>query len=292
MGCGGEARVDPERGSQSNRADASPVVARIGDDEIHLSQVEAYVRAHRVAPTEALRQIENAALLYQEAVRRGYAREGHVAEETKRIAVQRLLQREVEDQVPLTSVSAEAVHALYASRRARYMHPELRKSSHLLARVPRTASNDASEAARAVVAQVIAEMRGGDPTSVLARYAQAGRIHGVEVVVEDVPFLARDAEAAPEYLQALYERSVDGDRVVPEPIRTDFGWHAIVLEAVRSPENRTEADVENELRAELVVSPRESRVNALLAQLSERTPPVSDERVVDRVIASDVEAAP
>lgn len=290
VACGSQQGDVARDAAEGVTNDGTPLVARVGMHEIRRGDVERRMRAHRLDARSALRELEDEALLFDEATRRGYESALPISSATTRIAVQRLLRDAVEAQVPLAQVTDEAVHAHYVQHRDVFVHPEMRSSAHLLVRLGLDASADEVDAGRAIATRAIEEMLAGEPRDVLARYEGLGREGGLSLVVEEVPPLSRSSAAAAPYLAALYSVAGPVPEVIATPVRTEYGWHAIVVTGVRAAESRTEGEAATDIRRELVVPLRERRLAELVRELTHRFAIVRDEDAIARALLSESSA--
>lgn len=260
------------------------VVSTVDGVGITLEEVERVARAEGVPPRQALRRLQDDLLLAAEAERRGFGRDRETAGRLRAAGVQKLLEEEVERSVPESSIDDAAIARAYEQHRERYVQPEKRGSWHALARLDAGATPEADAAARAEIAAVLARLRAAaDPAAELrAMQADSPR----ELTIEEVPPLARDADAERAYLDALFARAEPG--VHPEPVRSGYGWHAIVLTEIVPARNVSLADARAELHRSLLVFRRRVRLEQLLARLAERTPPAPDQARVRAVLERDV----
>lgn len=265
---------------------AAGVVARVGATSISGADVERERSEKGGASREALDRLIAARLLAAEAERRGYGRRADVADATERVSVQVLLARRVEDEVPERSVTDADVAAAYEAAGARFRVPEQRGSLHVLVQIPRDAPEARSNAARALCERARLELAAAtDLDAVLARWSA---MHGgpFEIRAEHVPATAPDGGLVAEYLTALF--AIDRThlpQVASAPVRTQFGWHAMVLTDVVPGRVTPLASVAVQLRTEVVTRRRRARLDVLLAELAQRTPPIAEDDVVRRLIA-------
>lgn len=262
------------------------VVARVAGRAVTVADVDAELRAHGGTPHQALDRVIAAQLLAQEAARRGYGDHDDVVDTTDRVAVQVLLARQVEDQIPERSITDADVAAAYDAAGTRFRTPEQRGSAHVLVQLPRSAPQARSDAARALAERARLELVAAtDVDAVLARWsAMQGGAFAIRA--EHVPATASDGDFAPEYLATLF--AIDAThlpRVAAAVVRTQFGWHAIVLTDVVPGRATPLASVAAELRGELLTRRRRARLDALLAGLVQRTPPIASEDAVRRILA-------
>jgi hypothetical protein len=260
--CGG---VGSHGRSQRASELAEGVVANVDGTLIRLSEVARLAERGALSPQLALSRLEAEALLAAEAERRGYGTSDAVGHVTRQAAVQALLRGDVERKTP---TEAEIDRA-YTESGTRFATPELRVASHVLANLPRDATPEQSEAARAFATAATGRLRAAaDPMVALADY-RANQSQPFRVQVEDLPAAPRTGGWVEEFSAAMFSLQKAG--VVPEPVRTAYGWHAIVLREIL-PESRVpEAEARAELRRELELSARQNRLEALARELQGRT---------------------
>ena len=241
------------------------------------------------APRQALPERDEEALLASEAARRGYGDRPEVRLAGRRAMVQALLEREVEAVVTPESIPETDARARWQESE-RWNRPERRATKHVLARVPEDAEPATVLAAEEIARDAIAALSAawGDPTAIEAVAAELRGVErdGVSVVVEDLTPYARDAPLEGPYREAMF--SIDGPGVVPQPVRTSYGFHAIVVTeivpALAIPFEEAEADV----RAELATERRRERLDAFLEDLRDRYEIRIDETAVREALAQDL----
>ena len=294
--CGTEARErhsprqdEPHAhpGVVAGSPDDPTVLATAAGATITVGEVVALAREAELTPRGALDRLIGEALLAKEAERRGYGARPEVAVAAQRAAVRAWLTAEIERAVPESSVTDEQIATTYGAQRARFLRPEARTAVHVL--LPLAAGTDEArvDAAQRLAARVVAELQAVGPDAVLARYsadpmAVSGAFH---VTAERVPDLVRGGAFDPAFLAAVFALRAPG--VVPAPVRTQFGWHAIALTEIRPdaslPLDRAHAIVRQELLAER----RGALLSSLIARIAAQTPPLAD-----RQLAARLEAVP
>nr|MDQ3037852.1 peptidylprolyl isomerase [Myxococcota bacterium] len=106
------------------------------------------------------------------------------------------------------------------------------------------------------------------------------------VSVEELPPAARGDHLVPEYLDAIF--GLDAPGVLTEPVRTSFGWHAIVLTEI-VPAWRAPADeVEEIVREELAIEARAQRLEELVRELAGRTAIELDQAAIAEALQTDL----
>jgi peptidyl-prolyl cis-trans isomerase C len=244
---------------------AEGVVANVDGAPIGLNEVQRLAERGSLSPQQALSRLEAEALLAAEAERRGYGADHAVQHVTRQAAVQALLKGDVEQKIP----SEAEISRAYAESGTRFATPERRVASHVLAVLPRKATPEQAETARVFMSAVVDKLRAADdPVAALDAY-RSGQSQPFQVRVEDLPPAPLEGAFVKEFSVAMFSLAKPG--VVPQPVQTPFGWHAIVLREIL-PESRVpEAEARAQLQRELELSGRRNRLDALTRQLQART---------------------
>jgi parvulin-like peptidyl-prolyl isomerase len=242
------------------------VVADVEGTAITVADVQRLCERGGLAPKEALGRLEAEALLAAEAERRGYGSVDEVARVAEQALVQTLLERDIESE----QATAAEIDAAYAKSGERFHKPERRVATHLLAVLPKDASADLDASARAFVTDALAKLQAAaDPSAVLEQLQQVKA--PFEVKVEVLPPAPRTGMFVPEFSAALFSLSQPG--IVPEPVRTQFGWHAVWVREILPEEQVPEADAKKHLAQEIATAKRQRKLDALLKQLEQRANP-------------------
>jgi parvulin-like peptidyl-prolyl isomerase len=266
IACQGGVMRDGESAARPGSAVSGDVVSTVDGASIGVAEVQALARAGGLAPAAALARLEAERLLAKEAGRRGYGALWETHRVGRQALVQALLSRDIEAQ----RVDEADIRAAYDSGRARFETPEKRTATHLLALVPKGARDEQDRAAREFCQTAIRQLSfAADRQAVLAQLKAASSAL-FAVKVEDLPEVANDKSFVPEFQRALFSLSAPG--VVEEPVKTEFGWHVIVVTAIRPATHVSYADARTQLRQELAVQNHKRALDALLAALRERTP--------------------
>jgi parvulin-like peptidyl-prolyl isomerase len=259
--CGGRG---PRERSGKSSALAHGIVANVDGTPISVGEVQALCERGGLTPKLALERLEAEALLAAEAERRGYASIDPVEQVGRQALVQALLAEDVESQTP----SAADLDAAYAKNLARFRRPELRTATHVLASLPKQPTPEQDAAARAFVQDVILKLKAAaDPNPVLEAI-QRSTDPNLPVRVEVLPPAPREGMFVPEFTAALF--SLEKPGIVPQPVRTPFGWHAIWLREILPEERVPESVARAQLTRELELELRQKRLEVLLRQLQER----------------------
>lgn len=169
-----------------------------------------------------------------------------------------LSQAELAKQVAVTD---EALQAYYNENQALFTLPEKRHAKHILIAV--TAGDDASEAAaQATLAEVQQKLQQGESFEALAKtYSQdpgsassGGDLGSFE-----------QGMMVPEFDKAVFAMQVGQ---VSEPVKTDFGYHLIKLEAVEPKQTQPFAEVKGIVTQQYQMQQAEKQYFELLEQVN------------------------
>lgn len=221
------------------------------------------VRARYVTPEQRREYVEGLVrfeLLAQEALRRGLANDPEVVEATKRVMVQTLLKKELEDKA--ITVSDAQVQEYYAAHQDNYVKPELTRAAQIVFKPADRA------AAEAVLKQALAlaPLDYAAFAKLVREHSQDERTRAIE---GDLRFLADDVlskEVGPAGLAALKSLTQVG-AVVPTLVESPQGLHVLKLQGrqvainLQVPEVKT--SIVNILQNEL----RQSKYRGLLDSL-------------------------
>lgn len=279
-GCGDRERA--REGVSPAGALAAGVVATVDGAAITLAELQRHVAASGLAPAAALAQLEGELLLAGEARRRGYEASPAVSEIARQAQVQALLIRDVE---PVT-IGRPELAAAYAASGERFDSPERRASVHLLAALPAQASAHADAAAERYVRDAIAALEvSADRLATLAELRQSAPA-SLAVKLEQLPAAPRVGRFVDEYGAGLFELAAPG--VVPHPVRSPFGWHAIVVTEIIPARRVERADAERELVPELEVAARKLALERLVRKLEGAAPVRHDPRAPGALAALEL----
>lgn len=269
-----------------------PVVATVDGEPITLDDVEAAMRASGLSALDALHRLEEERALYRRARTRADDADPEVERAVRRASVQALLRARVEAPIGEDSVSDAEIAARYEATRASWARPERRASVHVLA-APREPGDAAASAAaerfvRGAIARLVAASDPAAEAEAIGGEGDAGRTFSVRV--ETLPATSRDGALAAPYLAALFAATT-APAVVPEPVHTSFGTHAIVLTSIAPAFEVSLEEATPILRRQLVAEHRAAALDALATELATRTHVAVDERRVASVLAVDLGAS-
>lgn len=237
------------------------VISTVDGAPITIDEVRSLVAGSGLAPAEALRRLQGERLLMAEAERRGL----RSVPEVRHVARQALVQAVLDEEAARVEVSEAALREAYEATPERFHAPERRASVHVLAPV-RTPDEDA--AARAFIEGVCRELEAApNPEASWARYqsqAEPG-VRAVQAVAERLPAVDREGPFVREYLDGLFSLAAPG--VVPRPVRTRYGWHAIVVTKIERARDDTFEMARDVLRRERLEADRRKHVADWVAGL-------------------------
>jgi peptidyl-prolyl cis-trans isomerase D len=146
------------------------------------------------------------------------------------------------------SVSEEEIRAEYEQRKDALGTPEERKASHILIEVAGDAAEAEVSAAREKAEAILAKLKAApDQFAQLASAESADP--GSAQSGGDLGYFGRGAMLA-EFEQAVFAAEAPG--LIPEPVRTDFGFHIIRLDDIRASSAPSFEQAHDRIRDELV----------------------------------------
>lgn len=111
LGCGPE----PGTPSLAGRAGSGGSVAEVDGMPIRASEVREAAMEYGLSPQEALSHLIDEAVLAHEAADQGLLSDGDVIRNWKKAMVQKALEAEVEDRVPVDSITLDDIRTYYAA---------------------------------------------------------------------------------------------------------------------------------------------------------------------------------
>lgn len=244
--------------AQAQNSADDPVVAIVNDNKIHLSDVE---EARQFLPQEVqgypfqvlydhlVTNLIDSQLLAAEA-RREKLNEGaefkkRIAGIEKQILRQQLLEKRIKDQVTDEKLRAKYKEFLATQSSAEEVH-----ARHILVET------------EAKALDVIARLDKGEKFVELAKTVStgpSGKAGG------DLGFFTRE-RMVPEFSQAAF--LLKRGEVTKKPVKTQFGWHIIMVEAKRQAAPPTFSQSEKQLREDLTREIAENVVKGLRSAAS------------------------
>ncbi|HET7543555.1 MAG TPA: peptidyl-prolyl cis-trans isomerase [Polyangiaceae bacterium] len=269
------------------------LAAKVGNDEIALSTVEGIARAQHV-PLLAARELAARDAIFAAGARAEFDGGALVAVIERGARARALLERLAAEATASGPVSDAEVNELAAVRWQDFDRPQSVRTTHAIALV---AKPEQDAAARVVAQHLYEALRGiQDPQEFIA-VAKTVPHEGIEVRAERLPALTRDGrsyypEGAPpelanqrfdtDFAEGAHRLSVGQ---VSEPVKSAFGYHVILCEAI-FPEHRVPLAGQRRLLTDDVLKGRAERTKqGLLGRLSGATP-ILITRAVDDLTAS------
>jgi peptidyl-prolyl cis-trans isomerase C len=244
--------------------DRAGVVSSVDGRTIAAEEVAKLAEVGRLQPQEALRKLQAERLLAAEADRRGYAKSTETQRLARQALVQTLLARDVE-----ANISDARLEAAYEAQKERFEQTELRRSKHLLVALTAKATPAEQTAARVFVEHAIAQLQASQSLDQTLDSLRRSAPANLKLRVEQLPPAKREGSFVAAFSQALF--SLAAPAVVPEPVRTEYGYHAIVLTEIIPPKLVPKVEAFSALREELETSERKQRLDALMVELQNHT---------------------
>lgn len=278
MGCGRKTGPGPGEGNRADTAtsvDTSQLAARVDGVPVYLEEVRGLVAASKdeldggLEPQEALDVLVRNALLAAEARRRGFDRDPNL-EETRRLALAKaILVEKVGEGVRPDTVDQTKLKKVYEANKSRFVHGPLRTVVHFLADTRGSKLSD-DEARR--IAESAREMAQGakDESGFRERLAPLLDRHGSKVRIERLdPFDADSDRFVKPFVEATFEISGVG-RLSP-PVKTEFGWHVILVLEASPASNQTFDDVKAQLAEEVLPMAKKGAAAELVTTLRQQS---------------------
>jgi hypothetical protein len=269
LGCdsGHEAPVPVPQPVSEAAVGEHAVVARVGGEVIRAEDVEQYVATHAVSPREALRALEDEALLLQEARRRGWqtADVGAQARAEEQLLAQRVL-LDIEREHPLDGPTDAEVEAYLQEHLGEIVRDEQRECVQVLVQVPPGASEEQERLAQAYVERTLERMRAEGVSAVWS--SQPPEHQGLRVLSQYLPTATPTTEMPQEFRRALFGLTAPG--AAAEPVHTANGWHAVAVTDIHPPIAADSPQARQLARERLVTVRRREAFTALIRSLSER----------------------
>lgn len=258
------------------------VLARVGDSVITLDDFrrewEGQPPPPPGEPPETVEQFIDdmiaERLFLAEARRRRLDRDEDLQREVERyrqqLMVEKLLGREV---LTVPPPSPGEVEAFWSANREIFTVPDLTRLSHILIRP------EEEESEESVIDRLLAireRLEEGEEFSEVAREVSEG---SSAVRGGDLGFF-REEQIIPEF------RAVAGELEIGEisaPIRTDFGYHLLVVTETRSPREKTFEESREEAAALLLAERRKARFEEIRDSIAATVPVEKNRELIGRI---------
>lgn len=154
---------------------------------------------------------------------------------------------------PPAPIDEATLRQRYDDQKDRYVEPEQREASHILLNVPANATPAQEKAVQAKAAALVAKARApGADFAALAK-AQSDDI-GSKNQGGDLGWLTEKAVSQKAFATALFALQKGQ---VSDPVRTDEGWHVILLRDIKPGERIPFAQVRDQISADALKEERE-----------------------------------
>lgn len=279
---------------------AGQVLARVGDRTITLGDYAAALE--RMDPLERIRyqtadrrqalldEMINIELLAREAERRGLDQQPQTIALVRELQRDELLRRLRNELPSPAELSAADVSEYYRRHHAEFSEPERRRAAHI------------ELADEALARRVLAEARGATPErwrELVLRHDPSGEAGGDKTAARPALEVPGDlgmleasgsaSELAP-LVHAVFQIQEVGD-VYPEPVAHGGKFHVLRLISKVEARQRTLVEVDDAIRARILVERHAEARAALLARLRETTTVSVDESTLGRLPAPNAAAA-
>ncbi|MFH0840071.1 MAG: peptidyl-prolyl cis-trans isomerase [Candidatus Omnitrophota bacterium] len=208
-------------------------------------------------------------LLYKKAVKTGMDKDKEtqdiIAEATKKIIIARLVEKEVEKKV---KVSDDEARKYYDEHSEEFMLPERWRASHILVDTPEEANAIKQKLAQGASFDELAREKSKDATA---------KIGG------DIGYFSR-GQLVPEFEEECYKLKV-GE--VGDVVRTQFGYHVIILTDKKNPEVQEFATVGDMIKKELEREKKKALLDKMMTDVRSNAKIVINEKLLDEEIKKD-----
>jgi peptidyl-prolyl cis-trans isomerase D len=147
--------------------------------------------------------------------------------------------------------------AFYKEHRAEFERPQRLKTSHILVRVPPTGGSEAEKKSKATVEDAIRRAKAGEDFGKLAR--ELSEDTATAPKGGDLGFVGK-GEMVPSFESAVF--SLKKGEITPEPVRTEFGYHAIKVTDVQDGGVQPFAEVGPKIKEKLAAERSERAAEA------------------------------
>jgi peptidyl-prolyl cis-trans isomerase C len=242
---------------QGMPVDANPLLAKVGHQEIRMSDLQAALgslpaEVRQMPPQQLypmlLQRLVDESALAQEAERTGLAKDPKVAHEVE-LAKTIALGGAMLNQAVRPAVTEAAVKAAYDKQYAGKPGPEEVHAEHILVDNEATAK------------KIIAELKSGTSWDDLAKKYSKDKGAGAN---GDLGWFTKDQMVAPFADEAF---KLKPGEVSPEPVHSQFGWHVIKVLGRRQAPAPTFEQAGPQIRQQLAQEAAEKAVKQALSQV-------------------------
>jgi hypothetical protein len=289
-GCGPSSTQHQQAASGPNNPATPEVISTVNGKGISKEAVRALMHASGWTATEALRSLQDELLLGDSAKASGYGEGEAVRGLQRQLAVQALLDRDIERPSTPAGITDAEIERAYRAQAGRFSKNEARMAVHVLARVDADQSDSRlSQEALAFIRGVIADLeRSKDIEASFVRY-DGLQGYPFKISAERLPPIEKDSPVLEPFKEALFSMKRSG--VFPKPVRTKYGWHAIVLYEIQPASTIPLKEAATTLREEMALRQRKTRLETLFAELKKAYSIQLFEPVIREVLRSSLQEA-
>jgi peptidyl-prolyl cis-trans isomerase D len=160
------------------------------------------------------------------------------------------------------TVSDADVEKYYTEHTREFETPHQVRAAHVLATVGQTGGSEAEDKAKAKIADVIRRAKAGEDFAKLA--TEVSEDPGSKTNGGELGFVSK-GEMVPQFEAALF--AMKKGELSPEPVRTQFGFHAIKVLDIREASRKPLKDVSAQIRGRLVADAAEAAAKAKAAEV-------------------------
>lgn len=177
------------------------------------------------------------------------------------------------------TITPEQAKAYYTQHIAEYSLPEERKASHILITLPAKPTPAQEQAAKAKAEAILAEVR-KDPAQFAAIAKRESQDPGSAAQGGNLGYFTRDSMVKP-FADAVFAMKKIGEIV--GPVQSQYGYHIIELTGIKPAEQKSFAQVEGQIQAQLQNQEAQKRFPDMTDKFSNLV--YEDSRSFDQVAA-------
>ncbi len=272
-------------------AEAKQVLAKVGEHTItlgdfaeRLAEQSPYLRARYNSPErrrELLEQMVRFELLALEAERQGFTEDPQVARAVEQVMVEQMMKDLFTDRIRAEDISEDEVKAYYEAHRDEFHRPAQVRIAHILVR------------SEAEARKLLEELQAAAPKMEAFRRLAAARSldqrsrrRGGDLGYHARPGDQAAEEAAERVPRAVIEAAFRLEKVgelVPQPVRSERGWHVVMLTGRRSALHRTLEEVRRTIVNRLWRQKRDEAIAEFVEDLKRKAKVRIDEAALAQV---------
>lgn len=292
-GCGEKSANSGAMNFKHNKDGKGTPVATFGGDSItqeelkeRFAEMSPFARARYQTAEEKKNYVEGLArfeLLAQEAVARGLHNDPEVVETAKKVMVQRLIQKEL-DEKP-TPVPDGEVSSYYEKHKGDYVKPEMVRLSHIFLAAPEGSPVREEKKKRALA--LAADLKALQPLdfNAFGKLVQENSDEPrTKTLRGDMRYLSNEdlsAQFGPEVAEAAKSLTQVGQ--VSEVVPTPRGFHILKLQGRQAALNLTVDQVKTQIQSRLLYERRQENFNRFLEGLKSKSGYKVNEEAISKV---------